>query len=308
MPNKSPSGERRTLTVTLLLMLLISALTATLLIGNATANPIGYFLPQGPPPTPIVKVGELNTDKLTLTFSAVKNGPWITPYGDERELYASYDPNHDWGVYSISAFHVWVDGKLWSSFFGSHPNSVSLEGLSNGWHTLEVIATASGRYSNYEYVSKGSSGVIEFQVDTPPPIIRVITSQETFEASSPTADVPLNFTVNKPASWIGYSLDDNNVVTATDKVASTERFGTVIYQLVLRGVPVGAHTLTVYAEDTAGNRGESEPFTFAVTQEAPPETEQTSTPFSTAFATVGISTAVVAVSLGSLFYFKKRKR
>jgi hypothetical protein len=159
-------------------------------------------------------------------------------------------------------------------------------------------------YQNKGYSSKGSSGLIEFQVDAPPPSISVLTSQKTFEAS----DVPLNFTVNEAVSWVGYSLDGNNVVTATDQVASTKWFGAVNYQLVLRGLPAGEHTLTVYAEDLGGNRGESEPFTFAVTQETPPDTEQASTPFPTALATVGILTAVVAVSSGLLFYFRKHKR
>jgi hypothetical protein len=300
MLNKNPSSKRRILSATLLLTLLISALTATLLINDATANPVGYYYPWSPPPAPIVKVIELNTDKLILTFSAVKNGTWITPYG----MGADYQPSHEWSYFIFSK--VYVDGKLWSSHdLGTSFIRVSLEGLSNGLHTVEVTATA--KYGNYGYASTVSSGVIEFLVDAPPPSISVITGQKTFEPSSSTADVPLNFTVNKPVSWIGYSLNGDNAVTVTNDLASTKWFGTVNYQLVLSCVPAGEHSLTVYAEDTVGNRGESEPFTFTVTQETPSETKQAS-PFPTALATVGISTAVVAVSSGLLLYFKKRKR
>jgi len=306
MLNKSPNSKRKTLTATLLLTLLVVALTVSLFANTAAANPIGYYYPRSPPPAPIVKVIELNTDKLTLTFLVQKAGAWITPYGWPGVDYTSY---HDWGDYFLSSFRVLVDGKQWiRQDWGGTSNKVSLEGLSNGWHTVEVFATATGMYQNKGYVSKGSSGVIDFQVDTPPPSVRVITSQKTFEASSSTADVPLNFTVNKPVSWVGYSLDGNNLVTAIDEVALTERFGAVNYQLVLNDVPAGAHSLTVYAEDAAGNRGASEPFTFTVTQEPPSEGEQASTPFPTAFAAVGISTAVVAVGSGLLFYFRKRKR
>jgi hypothetical protein len=123
-------------------------------------------------------------------------------------------------------------------------------------------------------------------------------------------DVPLNFTVNESVSWVGYSLDGKNVITVTGDVASTEWFGGGNYRLVLNGLHVGAHNLTVYAEDLGGNRGESEPFSFTVTQETPPETEKASMPFptSTTTAASAIIASAAIISAGFIFYFKKRKR
>jgi hypothetical protein len=247
---------------------------------------------------------------LTLTFS-VRADPWITPYG----MGADYEENHEWD-YSIST-EVRIDGKQWlSDTWTKNPVSVSLEGLSNGGHTLEVTATAyahfQGKLEGYSS-QQGSSGVIHFQADIPPPSIRVLTSQETFEAYSSTADVPLNFTVNEPVSWIGYCIDGKNAVTATDQVVSAEWLGVDKYQLVLIGIPAGTHNLIVYAEDAGGNRGASEPFSFTVTQQTQSETEQTqpeteqTESFPTALAAVGLSTAVIAVSSGLMVYFKKRK-
>ena len=292
--------------VVLVEALLVSALAGTLLVNSAAANPMGYYFPWSPPPTPTIEVTMLETELLTLTFS-VQADPWITPYGMGWE----YEENHEWN-YAVSII-VMIDGKPWlRDTWTKNPASISLEGLSNGGHTLELTATAKAKFSGRRegYSSQqGSSGVIQFQVDIPPPSIRFITGQETFEASSSTADVPLNFTVNELVSWVGYSLDEKNVVTVNNYLVSTEWFGTDNYQLVVIGVPAGVHSVTVYAEDTAGNRGESEPFIFTITQETPPETEQASTPSPTATtsATSAIIASTAAVSFGLLAYFLKRK-
>jgi hypothetical protein len=211
----------------------------------------------------------------------------------------------------VLSVQYWLDGKLVGQHVGedlpkTYSVALTLTGLSDGEHNVKVWIKAhylrhGSRLPFDDYLS--GSATVSFRVEICPPSIRVLTSQETFEAS----DVPLNFTVNEPVSWIGYSLDGSNVIMATDDVASTEWFGVDKYWLVLSGLHAGVHSLTVYAEDGAGNRGASEPFSFTVTQETPSEVEQDSTPFSTAFAAVGVLTAVVAVSSGLMFYFKKRK-
>jgi hypothetical protein len=278
----------------LIITLLFTALAGSLLVNLAAANPVWWYFHNTPPPT--VEVIALNTDTLTLTFS-VRTG---IPPGTTDGIYP----------YFISSINVRVDGQLWSRHaWSASPISVSLGGLSNGWHTVEVTATASVMSDgSYDSSPQASSGVIEFQVDAPPPSISVI-SQKTFEASSSTADVPLNFTVNKPFSWVGYSLDGNNVVTATHQVASTERFGTVNCQLVLNHVPADTHSLTVYAEDTVGNRGESKPFTFTVTQQTLSDTGQTETSPTTTTATASaIIASATAIAFGLLANFLKHKR
>ena len=303
MLDKNPSNKRRILSATLLSTLLISTLTATLLIGNATANPI---MPPwiNPLEKITIKVQSPVKDKTYNATEIPLQFYFEIPYGGYR--------SKDFSVLSV---RYWLDGKLMGEYSGEDmpkAYSVALTGLSDREHIVQVSMSVHYYWaSNLGYIFNqdlSGSETTSFTVDTRPPSIRVLTGQETFEAPSSTADVPVNFTVNEPISWIGYSLDEKNVVTVTNDLASTERFGTVIYQLVLSHVPAGAHSLTVYAEDTFGNRGESEPFTFTITQETPPKTEQTSTPFPTAFAAVSILTAVVVVSSGLMFYFKKRKR
>jgi hypothetical protein len=62
--------------------------------------------------------------------------------------------------------------------------------------------------------------------------------------------ITLNFTINEPTSWIGYSLDNSTQIPITANTTLT--------------LTAGNHTLTVYANDTYGNSGQSEMTHFTV--------------------------------------------
>jgi hypothetical protein len=94
----------------------------------------------------------------------------------------------------------------------------------------------------------------------------------------------LNFTVSKPAAWMGYSLDGHDNVTVTGNTT-------------LSGLSSGLHNVTVYAEDTFGNEGASETVTFTVAL----------APFPTALVLAASVTIVAAVGVGLLVYLKKHK-
>jgi hypothetical protein len=127
-----------------------------------------------------------------------------------------------------------------------------LPNLSDGKHhmTIYQIGGYNPNASNpYEW-SKGviRSEVVFFTVDTTPPTVSVAAP---VNATYGPSVVPLNFTVNEPASWMGYSLDgqENNTVTGN---------------MTLPELLVGRHMLTVYANDTAGNMGVLDNVTFTV--------------------------------------------
>jgi hypothetical protein len=100
------------------------------------------------------------------------------------------------------------------------------------------------------------------------------------------SSLSLNFTANKPLSWVGYSLDGKDNVTIHSNTTLTE-------------LPNGLHKITVYANNTYGNLVSPETTSFNV--EVPE-------PFPAVPVAVASVAVVAAVIAGLLFYFKKRKR
>jgi hypothetical protein len=96
-------------------------------------------------------------------------------------------------------------------------------------------------------------------------------------------NVPLAFAVNKPAVWMGYSLDGQDNVTVAGNAT-------------LSGLANGLHNVAVYAKDTFGHVGVSEPVSFSVEVPFP------------AMLVVAPVASVVVVGAVLAIYFKKRKR
>ena len=119
-----------------------------------------------------------------------------------------------------------------------------------------------------------------FGYGTVPPEITVVSPKN--EACT-SADVTLDFTVNKQASWLGYSLDGEGNVTVTGNVT-------------LSGLPDGLHNVTVYARDEFGNLGVSETSSFTVDESFP-----------VVPVAVASAASICVVGVGLLVYFKKRK-
>jgi len=100
----------------------------------------------------------------------------------------------------------------------------------------------------------------------------------------------LNFMVNKPTSWMGYSLDGFYNVTIDGN-------------LTLTGLSSGLHSITVYAKDMFENAGTSETVFFTAAEKPEPQQD----PFPKTLLFGSIIAAVAVVGLGLLVYFKKRK-
>ena len=115
---------------------------------------------------------------------------------------------------------------------------------------------------------------------TVPPAVHVI-SLENNKTYSGTA-IDLNFTVNKPVTWLGYSLDGQDNVTINGNTTVT-------------GLAGGLHNVTVYAKDSFENMGNSETIFFSAAE-----------PFPTTWAIASIIPLAIAC-LGLLIYFKKRR-
>jgi hypothetical protein len=114
---------------------------------------------------------------------------------------------------------------------------------------------------------------------TVPPKISVISPEnQNYNGST----VSLAFTLNRPAIWMGYSLDGQEMVTISGNTT-------------LDGLANGLHNVTVSAKDTFGNAGTSETVSFNV-----------NVPFPTTLV-VALVTSLAIVSIGLAVYFKRRK-
>jgi N-acetylneuraminic acid mutarotase len=116
----------------------------------------------------------------------------------------------------------------------------------------------------------------------PPDILVVSPENKTYT----TGNVSLEFTVNKPVVWLGYSLDGKDNVTNTGNTT-------------IAGLSSGLHNVTVYAKDALENTGASETVTFTI---AKPERSSTTL--------VAVASGASAVVIGAvlLVYFRRRKR
>lgn len=119
-----------------------------------------------------------------------------------------------------------------------------------------------------------------FGYGTIPPKISIVSPENKNYTGG---NVSLTFTLNKPALWIGYSLDGQETVP-------------VIGNITLSGLSIGLHNLTVYAKDEFENTGISETITFSIEKPFP----------IVPVATASAATAAI-IGIGLLVYFKKRK-
>ena len=154
--------------------------------------------------------------------------------------------------------------------------SNELPNLSDGQHNLTLYY---GYTDNFGWRFEPASATIIFYIDTSAPEITDLSIQNTDSGNR-----LLSFNVDAEISWVGYSLDNQANVTVNGDA-------------VLKDLSAGAHIVTVYAEDTAGNKGASETLYFILE-----EPEPSAVPL--VLASTG---AVSAVAVGLLVYFKKRK-
>jgi hypothetical protein len=117
---------------------------------------------------------------------------------------------------------------------------------------------------------------VGFAVDAPPPRVSV-QSPKNQTYTSP--EVPLDFTVNTPASWLGYSLDGAATVTVPANTTLTR-------------LAEGSHTLVVYA----GNTLKSETVTFTIAT------------FPTALVAASTVASAAAIAFGLVVYTIKRRK
>jgi len=183
------------------------------------------------------------------------------------------------------------DKDVWS-FGADIPTHRKLLGVATVNDVLYAIGGYTSTYPDFFSISYGpnitpyatNEQYLPFGYGTVPPKISIASPQNESQSSNV---VSLNFTLSKPVEWIGYSLDGEENMTVTGNFTLTD-------------LSNGLHNLTVYANDTFGNMGASEPVSFTV---AVPERF----PF-VPFAVAAVAVIAIVAVAGLLLYRRKRRR
>ena len=264
---------KRFFVVVLVVALLFSVLTGTRFVRVGIANPV--------PPTTEIKIlspqsnGSYSGHSVPLVFEVI-----------EYHGTTSY-------LVGTSSIRYYVDGEEAGSFDGSEFTgrglsktfSVDLAGLSAGCHIVKVTKNATFNLIMTGYSENVSSRTVGFLVTSPLEISVMLPENVSYSADS----LSLDFAVNEPVLWMGYSLDGKTNQTVGGNTT-------------LNDLSYGSHNLTIYATDVYVEKWASGTVYFSLVQEK----ELFAELFPALLAVVAIVTvAVVLVCL--LFYFKKRK-
>jgi hypothetical protein len=287
--------EKKTLlTAALISTLLLSAVAGIQLVSLGRANPTRYeqelrevSAPSNVKPPTIFIISPKNNTvfasnnvSFTLSISFVSR-PMSFYYLGLTEVY--YRSSWLKGTWQSNATYVDIE-----SFYSNVTTiTVNVTDVPEGDHYLEVFAVLRGQretrgghafghvkyYGSYRVIGYS---VVSFTIDS----ISILSPQnKTYNA----ADVPLLFKAHESFAQIKYSLDGQDNVTVAGNTT-------------LSDLPAGAHNITIYATDRAGNTGASETIYFCVEK-----------PFPTTLFIAPIA-SVAIIGSGLLVYFSKRRR
>jgi len=300
----------------------ISLLLISIFICNidfVTANPLGMFLPHDPHTTVSLGNRTIFSDSIYLVFNLNLN-QWYTSIWTDPGYFAT-----------VSSIEYYLDKVLAGNltFTRRTPKSFSVpltfDGLANGAHRVELKITTDGEYLN-KSIEAGSTvwSVLHTQLDYYSVDFSIYVrprfpnlSIENITYFSP--DIPLSLNVDESTFWLGYNLDGQSTVT-------------MLGNTTLTGLSDGSHSLFIYSRDLAGNIEKSDTVFFTVKTPTPTPSpspsptpspsltiEPTLEPTQTATPTNGdnqtldltpiilVAVIAIAVAMGAVVYFKRRK-
>ena len=125
----------------------------------------------------------------------------------------------------------------------------------------------------------------------PTPIPLIISPQNTnyTTANITQFTLPLDFTINATASWIGYSLDNQSRITINGNMTLSE-------------LSIGSHNITLFASGIFGNMGISNTTNFTIAEQAVPNSD-----FQPILLVLPIAIFIVVLVVGVIL-FKRRKK
>ena len=202
-------------------------------------------------------------------------------FNNEKTVYDSGLANYPQTV----SLNIWDNGypsggNYWGDYVAKYPNAKTIDNSGLG-DTAYLVETQ----NEDRYPIINLNQFYNFQLSTPKVAVMSPTNQSYNESS-----IPLTFTLDKPASWIGYSLDGHQNISVAGNTTLA----------ILTG---GLHGLRVYANDTFGNVGASQQidFTVILLTDIKPE------PFPTTIISAVTIVVMLAMAAGLLVYHKKHK-
>lgn len=200
-------------------------------------------------------------------------------------------------LYDVSFKATWMAEKVivfnQSGFFDHIEYDKAFSDVPEGNQTIQIVAHGCGSYADTpEETPEGteyffftsSSCTVNFTVTASPKISVMSPLNDSIYSSV----VPLNFTLDKEVSWLGYSIDGENNMAINGNTT-------------IANLPNGLHNLTVYARDAYGNVGSQ---TASFTVEKPKTGFFSSTNTAVAAAVI---TAAVCLTVGLLLCRRHRK-
>jgi hypothetical protein len=185
--------------------------------------------------------------------------------------------------YTIDNETVTVPHELWTLTQGpgisQYSTSIIAPSLPAGNHSLKIRAQG-GSYDFYNFFLIDGYSQIYFVIRRAPSF-ELLTDQSTNITFS---SFPLNFTVDQPTSWLGYSLDDLANVTIGGNSTLTR-------------LSAGNHSLVVYGNNTFGDMAKSETINFTAKE---PET-------SLALTVIAPVAIAIIISSGLLVYLRRKR-
>lgn len=168
---------------------------------------------------------------------------------------------------------------------------IELKHLPQGTHNLTV-------YARHERINNTSGNwpallldneTVNFVINNgiAPSISNLSIENRTYNQNSKV----LNFTLENPVEWIGYSLDQRANITITGNTTLT-------------GLAAGSHSIVIFANDSLGNMGSSETIKFSIAQESTIQSSEAQ--FVAATAAILVIT-VLAIILKKQLLFQKGK-
>ncbi len=162
----------------------------------------------------------------------------------------------------------------------------------------DIVYVIGGQRVDYQYPSEtGPSTVTPSAINeqyiplgygtVPPKVSLLLAMNQTYNESI----VPFVFSVDRTASWMGYSLDGHPTVT-------------IYGNSTIDNVANGQHSITIYANDTFGNMATSQTINFTVAVSS----KECIEPFAAVIIVAVLATAAaIVVAVALVFYFRKHR-